>query len=232
LLEESRALLINTGVRIHEAEVLGQLQTLLPASCELSIFLTRSFCLDTVGNLAAICRHFAVKTVIQGGPSDLMAAFDMEGGAQSTGLREPPPTRRPGEAISLGANRSVEIMNPALRTLATFWAYDGATGTLFTSDAFGYRMSPDAKPDPANPIDASDLDAISAFHLAKFWWLERSYTEPILRNIETMFAGRSIERIAPDHGIVIEGAGAVERTYDLMTSALKRMEASWTSVAV
>jgi flavorubredoxin len=213
LLEGSSALLIDTGLSCHEEAVISQLEQLLPADCTFNLFLTRA-AFECVGNLQAVTMRFSVQGAHAGGGTNPFDAFDV---VHAIGTNQPvgrQVERRPlGTKIEIGPGRRLDVLTPPFRMLPTTWAFDRETGTLFTSDAFGYGAfaSPDYDPVVGPADDRLDL-ALARSHLAsRFWWLDHLATDQLREEVHSFFAGLRVERVAPTYGGILTGAGVVAR---------------------
>ncbi len=229
LIEGDAALVVDPGVTAQRHAIRAQLETLVPAGRSVAIFLTRPE-LDVTGNLGEIAaRHPVTRLYAGGGPNPFdgfEAAKFMDPACR--GNRVQMERLPPGFRIPLGAERGVEILRPVIRLLATFWGYDDATGTLFTSDSFSHAVQ--ARRDDGRVLhdglpDQSAHATVRAHLLAKFGWLARARTGAILNNLREMRGDRPIERIAPGHGMVIEGGALVRRHLDAMEKVLEELAA-------
>jgi flavorubredoxin len=223
VLDPDRALLIDTGLKYHEVEVLGQLRELLPKGRRLSIFLTRSE-FDCTGNFGAIVANFEVDSLYTGGGTNPFDAFaDMTAIPDSWRKRVELSRTPVGEPIPLDDSGRWLVLAPAIRTLATFWAYDSATRTLFTSDVFGHTTveSPDARPvidDEA--ADTVSYEQVREHLLSKFFWLSWARTRKLEADLREMFEARPVDIVAPSHGSVLVGRGIIERHQQMLLRCL------------
>ncbi len=137
LLEGYRAVLIDTGVTLHGDLIVEQLRELLPPDPVLSVFLTRIE-MDCISNLHRVAEAFPIESVHAGGASNPFDFFDdLESSAIAT--RSARLERIAGDGtLALSDTRMMRVLKTKLRLLSTTWAFDEATGTLFTSDSFGY----------------------------------------------------------------------------------------------
>jgi flavorubredoxin len=220
--EGSSALLVDTGVALHQAAVLAQIGAVIGAGTEVDLFFTRAE-LDCVGNLGAIANAFTIGSVRAGGVQNPFDAFDSVGLVGSSEADVGVERLLGGEAIELGGGRPIDVLSPPLRMLNTFWAYDRATRTLFTSDAFGHTFVDDDayRPVLTSDADTSDYDRLRRNTIAKFWWLESVVTPRVADAVEQIFAEREIERIAPAHGCVLDGRELVDRHLAWMLQLLR-----------
>ena len=227
LLEGEAALVVDTGVYAHRTTIREQLATLVEPGKKLSIFLTRPEP-DVTGNIGEIASCYPVERLFAGGGPNPFDAFESAKlmDPASRGNRIQMERMPPGYQMKLGDARGVEVLRPAIRLLATFWGYDAATRTLFTSDCFGHGVQVSRDSDCVirlgSPAQAEPIQ-VKAHLLAKFGWLARAKTQSILKNLEEMRGDRVIERIAPGHGMVIEGPEMVELHLDAMRTVLQEL---------
>jgi flavorubredoxin len=217
------AVLVDTGLKYHEAEVLAQLRELVPEGRRLSIFLTRSE-FDCTGNFGAVLASFEVDSLYTGGANNPFDAF-ADTTAIPDGWRHKVELSRTavGEAIPIDDSGRWLVLAPALRTLATFWAYDSATRTLFTSDLFGHTTvdSPDARPvieDEA--ADTVSYEQVREHLLSKFFWLPWARTRKLENDLQEVFASRQVDIVAPAHGCVLKGEAIIRRHQRMLLRCL------------
>lgn len=228
LLENGRALLVDSGVAAHEATILAQLEQVVPAGTRLTVFLTRAE-MDCMANLGAIARQFDVDGVMTGGSMNPFDAFDdvpLAGTpGQHFGLER---TDRGGLAmertktISLGPERELIVITPVFRLLSTFWLFDRATKTLFTSDLFGHTDSGAELERIVGPEDRSSTpESVAAHVLSKYWWLKGADPSRLIADVRNIFDEYAPVTIAPTHGCLIDGPDAVARHVDLLIHVLR-----------
>ncbi|WP_427017539.1 hypothetical protein ACQCSX_02675 [Pseudarthrobacter sp. P1] len=177
------SVLVDTGVRLHEADILAQLGQLMVPGEPLSIVLTRTE-MECCLNIPAIEARFRVDAVWYTG-----------------GITVPRSTAAPRRiTVDPGTSMQVEVVDgvvlefvsPLLRLLPTLWVFDPESGALLTSDAFTHGS--------AEGFDPHD-------GLQKFRWFTRADTGPIARNILDIFGERRVRAIGPGYGAPIIGAG-------------------------
>jgi len=224
-------LLVDTGLAYHEELVLRQLACIVPPDREVKVFLTRGE-MDCVSNLGAISARFGVSELHTGGVTNPFDAFDDVAVMRQRDRRRQVEQKGSGGSsvartpiIELTPGRRLEIESPMLRLLPTFWGWDEATRTLFTSDVFAHTFVAHAD-DPA-VIDESIEDATTAASAAaglyaKYEWLPRAQTEAIRAYVEETFARRRPEIVAPTRGCVLKGRAVIERHLAFVLDALGR----------
>jgi flavorubredoxin len=240
LLNGDYALLIDAGVPAHRDVILEQLDQLLGPKIRLSILHTRVAEYDSAGNTAAIMQRFPVERVYSHFPASIMVGFQTHFGnlAQSDGSA---PVNDPvgdgvdwiggadctvakiGDVIPVGEGREVLLLGAPVRILLTFWVYDQATRTLFTSDSFGHVPLPTVSSprirDAAH--DTTDFEAVQKRLFSKFDWLLDADRTQIIGELASIFEDREIETIAPTHGCVLIGKELVAGHYELVQRALR-----------
>ncbi|GAB3430233.1 oxygen-binding di-iron domain-containing protein [Actinophytocola sediminis] len=215
LLGDGRALLIGTGVRLHQEQVLEQIRGLLGGR-ELEIYADRNEA-DEIGNLPAVVSAFGVRRIFFAGAGHLLRWFEhdgFDGKVPDTELVFLLPagnsraidleSDRPSE-VDFGAGR-LELLHTNLTTLGFAWLYDRTTRTLFSSDFFA------EVPMRTEEIRGQvDFEQVKNHIFTRFYWMRDAEKQPLLDNLDAVFAGREIERLCPYHGCVIEGAENVRR---------------------
>lgn len=168
---------------------------------------------DCMANLPAMLRAFDIHEVPYVGVLNPL---------ELTGVRDGPRATRIGldDVVTVGRLR-FQPLRVLLRLLATNWFFERHTGTLFTSDAFGWLT------------DDADADAMLMMS-AKFDWLRGIDPAPILADLDAVMH-RPIQRICPGMGRVIEGVDAVREAHATLRDAITRLAAQpaarWTMPA-
>lgn len=231
LLDQGRCLIVDPGPALLGQVVVAQLQQLLPPATPVSIFVTRAEP-DTTGGIGAIARSFPVDRLYAGGGPNPFDSFEAAGDVQIADRRERIQLERmpAGFQLPVGPGRSVQILAPSIRLLATWWGYDATTKTLFTSDSFthtlneardGARVLTDmTPPDPAE---------VKSHLTAKFEWLRHAKTSTLSDGLLSLFDGLDVARIAPAHGLVIEGERQVEQHVTAVLDVLRELASTRSS---
>jgi flavorubredoxin len=223
-------LLVDTGPKSQREILLDQLATLLPPGTNLSVFITRAE-LDCMGALPLVGERYQIDQILTGGsqsPLDdltymprFMDAWNNRrvplGKSVIVGLNTP------GDLQSFDDFGGLDVIAPALRVLATFWAYHRPSKTLFSTDVFGHTSTASAGPrviDDATE-DPSTVESVRHHLLAKYFWLPRANQRAVLENLRRVFEDRDIEVIAPSRGLVLRGKQTVSRHYDLLREAIQ-----------
>jgi len=221
---------IDTGLTEHEDAVLAGIGSGISPEEPISIFLTRSE-YECSSNLGSIVGHFNVRTLYTGGVSNPFDAFDELASAHDLWSNRVRLGRmRPGDYLPLEASPRVSVLAAPIRILATFWAYDHETKTLFTSDVFGHAIldSPDDDAGPVTDPDAYvDPGWIRDNLLAKFAWLRGAEKIGAVReHLELIGHDLDIQNIAPTHGRPFAGPEAAGAQFELLRNVLRELEAS------
>jgi flavorubredoxin len=233
LLEENgggpaEGLIVDPGPAFHADLVHDQLVEAVPGDCRVSVLMTRSEA-DSVGSLGAVATAVPIAAYYAGGTGNPFDGYDdtrVSGRTATASFVRL--TRIPaGFTISLGDDRTVELIRPPLRLLATYWAYDSRTRTLFTSDSFTHALV--RTPDEPRVVDRVDdpratLETVRAHLLTKLQWLGdlSAGKDVVLGALEAIFEEREIEIVAPDYGCVLVGREVVERHYELLAEAIRK----------
>ncbi|SDH84073.1 hypothetical protein SAMN05421505_12431 [Sinosporangium album] len=224
-----RTTLIDPGPRYQGELVASQLLDLVPSDTSINICLTRAE-RDVIGAIDSVGRSFPIERLVAGGIPNLFDGFESLASVKSGGHSGfVQMSRMPnGSAIPIGDDRELIVLAPMLRVLSTFWFYDAETGSLFTSDSFDHLLADtfeEARLPCSEPSKIwSDPTAVDDHLLAKFWWLEGAALAPVRSDLEKLFGERTVNRICPTHGRVIEGAEHVAAAYEAIQSALSRLD--------
>jgi flavorubredoxin len=212
-----RALLIDTGVAIHQRSIMSSLVEIV-GERELAIFTTRIE-LDCIGNLGAILDVFPgaqVVTTIPIAPTLLV----------HVGKSTPPP--RPVLTLCVGSTLEnvgfgrCKTVSPLIQTLGTCWLLDGQSGTLFTSDSFCADL---LKTENQPLLQTENADGLTTKYvrgavLSKFDWLEAADLAPLAARWDDFFRIVQPNMIAPIHGRIPHGPRAVSAAIDIYRGAL------------
>jgi hypothetical protein len=227
--EGGRALLIDTGVSAAADGLLTALDGVLPPDTPLAIWGVRTGEYPSAANagpVAAAHPTFALYSAQTGtaaywvdfGLSDDLAAAvaDLENVKIGTGDTIP---------VDEAGERLIEIIDPPLRLLKTYWGYDRVGRTLYTSDAFCHVTWP--SPDGPWVIGEDTPDPTTAesmrHHLinSRFWWLPGADVGFIRDRIREIFDTHDIQTIAPGWGAVLDGKAVVERHVEILDEVLR-----------
>lgn len=221
LVEPGAVLVVDPGPAVLAGRVADQLAELVAPGTPVSVLLTRAEP-DTTGGLGELDRRFGVRRLWAGGGPNPFDGFSAAAEADADGRERIQLERTPdGFAVDVAPGRPVRILRPAVRLLATWWAHDEATGTLFTSDSFGHTVL--AHQDGPRRVSGADRPAVPdvrAHLTAKFGWLAHARTPALREGTRDLVDGRTVTRIAPGHGCVIEGPDAVRAHLDAVDAAL------------
>ena len=174
-----------------------------------------------MGKLGAGSAARPVAEVIAGGAADPFDAIE-PGYMAGVGLTKIPPGATGRREVP--EFEGLTVLSPPLRVLPTAWLFDGASGTMFTSDLFGHT----SLPTPEGPVilregderDRAGVDEVRRHLAVKFPWLSRANTGPFVRWLDEAFADFTEEAVAPTHGCVLLGKSVVERHLAMVRTAL------------
>lgn len=230
LIEGDEALLIDTGLTVHEEVLITQLRDRLSPRAQLSVMVLREGEFDSMCNLVPIVAAFGV-TQTYGQFDDAIGwgSFREEHDTQlrAPGFATSAPTTivHKRDIVILGKSRRLEVRRPTLRLLNTFWVYDEATRCLFTSDMFGHVLADT----PDGPWTVCAEDATTEYedvrdHLlgTRYWWIKHAEVDELRRDLAEIFDRWEVETIAPAWGRILRGADLVARHYALVDEVLRR----------
>jgi len=214
LVDGDQSLLVDTGVPLNAREIAAQLRRILPGDPPLHVFFTR-FEQDTLGNMPMLSTEFTIGKISGGGISNPFDYFDdLSSQEQLKADYQIELTRvMPGDSVRISDTRKLDLVVTTIRLLTTFWAYDAATKTLFTSDSFGhaYLDNPDEPAVLTSDNDSTTFEQVRDHALTKFDWLKGAETDVLNDDLTKIFDSYDVEIIAPDCGRVLQGRDVVER---------------------
>ncbi|AMM34469.1 hypothetical protein SA2016_3812 [Sinomonas atrocyanea] len=182
---ENGSLLVDTGLRCHQRQILDQLEELLKPGERLAVLLTRTE-MECCLNIPAVEAHFPVDSVWYTGGITVPRSA-----ATVRRISVEPGTSREVEVID---GLTVELISPLLRLLPTLWVFDPASGVLLTSDAFTHGDG-SASSDPSEG-------------LVKFAWFRQADTAPIAADVLANIQSRQVTAIGPGYGAPFVGRAA------------------------
>jgi len=177
----SGSVLVDSGIRQHEALIVKQLGELLEPGEPVAIVLTRTE-MECCLNIPALEEKFSVESVWYTGGITVPRAR-----AATHRIQVAPGTSQIEEIMP---GIMLEFISPLFRLLPTFWIHDAQSRVLLTSDAFVHVHE-----GGGDPVEG----------LTKFKWLELAQTADIAKEIFDTVASREIEAIGPGYGAPIIG---------------------------
>jgi hypothetical protein len=229
LSEGDRALLVGTGLTVHQDDVLEQIAS-VAGSARLS-YIPSGADFTRHCNARPIADRFGLEFVYQLPLFDVPPAwlnFRPEFPADETdGLRATQAQIvRTGEPLRLAedGSRDLEVLVPPLRLLPFNWLYDQATRTLFTVDVFTWVWQPDDTGPWVITEDSEDPSSPESVRHAllfnRYWWLAGAETSRIRQGLADLFERYPIDTIAPEYGCVLQGPAVVARHFQLLDDVL------------
>jgi hypothetical protein len=232
LKQSDAAMLIDTGFGKDEPAIRAQIERLIAPALPLSMFPLRLNEFMSINNVESFAGHFNIDQCYTSNPD---AALWFDFGATANGrsildaMKVTAVTR--ADTIQLGKDgRAIDVMQAAIRLIATRWLYDRATRTLFSSDMFTHVWR-DSESGPwivtEADNDSTSLRDIRSFMLnTRYWWLEGVSTDTMRRGIGDIFDKHDIETIAPGYGCILRGRKVVARHYRMLDEFLKACDKS------
>lgn len=225
LIEDGHALMIDMGLAAHREALLAQLDSLIDRATPLSLWSLRIGEFNSIGNVCPIVERFNVVSICAAVPA---AGRWVDLHTMDATLQTALDTRvvKGGDVVNVdpSGHRAVDVLPAPLRLLPTNWAYDRATRTLFTSDAFTHAW----REELAQPccIAAGEADPVTERGVrdylrdGRFWWVEQADTRPIQAEIQAIFDRCDVDVIAPGFGCVLRGREVVRRHREVMEAIL------------
>lgn len=228
------AVIVDTSVTALRPQLAEGLQHLLGENSTADVVMTR-YNFDTLVNFPWLRRTFKVEhlytSLLAGfvlGTDEVMSFVDAfeeaHTEAQVKWAAGVEPMGLPQNADFEAGGRKMRCVAAPLRLLLTNWVYDYDTKTLFSSDSWGIGTV--ATPTERPVIESSDhhsltRDAVATALVNRFDWLAGADTDPVRKAIDDFFDTYPVERIAPSHGAVIEGAENVALVREYSDEVLK-----------
>lgn len=195
ILGDTGALLVDTGIRAHQGEVLAALGELYDGSVPLSVLLTRTE-MECCLNLPAIEERFPIESVWYTGGITVPRSH-----AAVRRVSVEPGT---SQWVEPHSGMRIEVISPMMRLLPTLWVHEPETATLLSSDGFTHGDGP------------------AENGLAKFRWFARAETGAIAAHVRAVVAERDIAHIGPGYGRSFHGDEVAAQTAAL-AEAIERM---------
>ena len=233
--EPNGAFLLDTGYGAHEAQILGQLASVVDRQTPLSLVPTRINEFMSVGNGMAIAEAFNVVACYSPQP-DAANWLDFKAIDETAERREIPTTLLRGLLnleVGEGGARKIDAFSAPLRLINTTWVYDPASKALFTSDMFSQLYQRDEHgPWLVEQDEVSDDASLRSYLLnTRYWWLEGASTDSLRCAIADVFERYDIEIIAPGYGAIFKGRDLVEKEYALLDRVLGALDRSQSRAA-
>lgn len=229
LREGEHALLIDTGMSVHEQAILAQLETVLADASPALLPLRGEF--NALCNARPIADRFGLRAVYGrglGAPSgwlDFRPGFTPPGGGL-LGVDALPLLPEVGIAVAPDASPRLAVLIPPVRLLPGFWAYDAETRTLFSADMFAWAWRDDASGPWTMGVgddNTSPEHVRNALLQSRYWWLAGGHTDRLRADLAAIFDANDIVRICPGFGCVLEGSEMVGRQYKILDDLLAEL---------
>lgn len=137
--------------------------------------------------------------------------------------RVPVESARNGVSKNIGSLRFKFMDAGSKQMIMTQWAYEESTGTMFTSESFGFRHA--AAVDSPIVIESArglpSADTVARELVARFNWMREAHYPEIIDYFEYIFDEHDVRILAPVHGCVIKGREAVAAHVKLAAAALR-----------
>jgi len=228
-----RHVLIDAGLTIHAQAIIAQLQALLAPGRPLDILPLRFGEFNAVCNVGALADRLGVERVygtLLGRPQDWLDFQGTPSASRRDALaRAQAMPLPPVGTIVLGRDRPLRTLLGPLRLLPLPWAFDEATGMLYTADVFTWLPSTGAAgavlDDVAGDRTTED-DVYRSLVDNRYWWLQGARTDGIRAELDALYADYDIAILAPGYGGVVTDRAAIARQFALLDQALARAGAA------
>lgn len=206
-LADEKALLIDTGPRVHRDSLLASLEPLV-GSRHLTVMISRSEP-DSITNVGAVVDRYPdlrVLGIMKNLP--LLGLVEMEREPREGLVAERVVVNRP---LADYGFPFVTPLEPVIKTLSTIWIRHAQANILFTSDSF----SADLLTHRDDPVIRTQLDGrpdpgvIRSHALAKFDWLEHAWTQRHSDAWDRFFVAGAPGILAPGLGRIQMGEALV-----------------------
>jgi flavorubredoxin len=223
LLEGRSGLLVDTTIPALEDIVVAQASAV--GLHDVRIVFTRGVEFDSVGNAEPLAQRLPVRAIYAHFEPAEWCYFRTDAGPETAQFeRHAFPHGQWPLTLTVSDGREVSLINARLKLLATVWAYDHMTKTLFTSDAFSHTLGRDDQERLVTvETDHTTLEMARRHLLLKFDWLEDADTEPLCDFVDEVLEEYDVETIAPSHGCILQGRPVVERHVDMVKTVLREV---------
>ncbi|MGI8312783.1 hypothetical protein [Saccharopolyspora hattusasensis] len=205
------------------AEIASWLDETLDSGLALSLFPLRQGEFDSVCNVVPLVERFSVARVY-GAQWQGLPWFDFrvhDYGRPWTGAAQFHKIQAPGIlALDSAGTRDLQVVTAELMLLPTHWVFDPLTGSMLTSDLFGHVCGRAVQSDVTDW--EQDMTTVQE-HLVgnRYWWLPGARTTEIAEAIRQLFAQRTVNRIIPAHGAILEGEEVVTHHVEVVCSVIE-----------
>jgi len=234
LKQPDAAWLIETGFGGYELAIRSRIEALIGRDTPLSLFPLRLTEFMAAQNVEPFAHYFNVGECFAANVADAAYWFDFGAGSdagQKTLNKLKITILGREDTIPIGnLGRSMIVYQAPIRLLGTYWVYDQATKTLFTSDMFTHTWR-DRRDGrwiiQDGDDDKTDFDHVRSFLLnTRYWWLEGVDTVTLRKGVDAILNKHDIETIAPSYGCILRGKKTVEKHVKLFDEVLRSFDRS------
>lgn len=229
LIDGHHGLLIDTGLPLHRSGIAETAAALMQGLERRDMIMTRREP-DNIINLPPFIPLLGLQTIYCGGIIDPLDFFDLMDEANASAhfaatVAKRPTWVVPGVTIAVG-ELNVEVLRAELRVLATNYLYEPETGTLFGADSWG--LLPQGTADGIEIVRSFDprmsAGEIVRYLLDKYDWMRGANLGVVRANISSLLQGRTIRRLCPTFGCIIEDEAVIRRLLEETVEALSILE--------
>ena len=219
---------IDTATAVQREEVRAGLRALVGDTKNRRFLLTRREP-DCTMNLPQLVREFGISWISCSGDLNPLDFFDSMDDANAQAIvRAQSDARftfiRTGDEVPVGKFR-FRVLKAPVRVLSSSWFYEVETGSLFSSDFWGFLSCKEpCSPGRADPREEDiSPERIRLFTGAKFDWLRGANTRPLIDELASLLDQNRVKRICPTYGLVIEGEHLIEQVVANTFKALEEL---------
>ena len=183
---------------------------------------------DCIGNMGYIFGSCPQPTLLFGAMAGGILEWINDPAVEITEVRDflgriPIESVRNGVKRKLGAFDLSYMDAGSKQMIMTQWAFDAGTGTMFTSESFGFRHLKGVNDSTVitSARGLPSVDTVAKEIVARFNWMREADYPEIIERFEKIFKEHEVQILAPVHGCVIKGREAVRAHVKLMTDALR-----------
>jgi flavorubredoxin len=224
LTDDDNCIFVDTGPAIMLPAIQSSLE--LIGDRKVWVYFTRNEA-DTIGNLGYVLGTCENPTMLFGSAGGVLewvndpAVSILE--VRNFLGRIPVETARNGVSRSVGSF-AFDFMEGVTKQMGmTQWAFEKSTGTLFTSESFGWHhaKTPDSPLVVESASNLPDADTVAREMVARCNWMREANFPERIELLQKVFRDREVQNIAPVHGAFIRGKKAVDAHLKLAVRAMQ-----------
>lgn len=182
---------------------------------------------DCIGNMGYVLAKTRKPTLLFGSIAGGIFEWINDPAVSITEVRDflgrvPAVSARNGVSKDIGSLKFRFMDAGSKQMYMTQWSFEESTGTLFTSDSFGFRHA--SRVDSPTVIESAkglpSVATVAREIVEKFNWMREAEFPAIIERFESIFKEHDVQILAPVHGCVIKGREAVAAHVKLAIDAM------------